>query len=155
MLVEVVGVLAVDGNTTNFILGIDPGRAKCGLALLDVSGNCVTRFVTPREKLGHNVLRLFQRYPFETVVLGDRTGSADAMHELHATFAATPQAKHVVVQFVPEHRSSEEGRQLYLLAHRKGWRRLVPIGLQCPPEPFDDYTAEVIARRYLSNLKSV
>ena len=42
-------------------------------------------------------------------------------------------------------------RELYFREHPpRGWRRLVPTGLQLPPVPVDDYAAILIARRFLA-----
>ena len=51
---------------------------------------------------------------------------------------------------VDEKYSTEEARELYWeLFPPKGWRRLIPLGLQTPPEPLDGYAAVVQARRFL------
>ncbi|HKM17981.1 MAG TPA: pre-16S rRNA-processing nuclease YqgF, partial [Limnochordia bacterium] len=31
----------------------------------------------------------------------------------------------------------------------RGWRRLLPVSLQTPPVPIDDYVAVILAQRYL------
>jgi hypothetical protein len=50
---------------------------------------------------------------------------------------------------VDETDTSYRARALYFADHPpRGWRRLVPLGLQLPPRPIDDYAALLIARRY-------
>ena len=57
----------------------------------------------------------------------------------------------VPVHLVDEYETSRRARELYFRDHPpRGWRRLVPTGLQLPPVPVDDYAAILIARRYLA-----
>jgi hypothetical protein len=53
---------------------------------------------------------------------------------------------------VDEHRSSEQGRRRYFRDNPpRGWRRLLPVGLQTPPRAYDDYVAVILAERYLAS----
>ncbi len=53
---------------------------------------------------------------------------------------------------IDEHRSSEQGRRRYFRENPpRGWRRLLPVGLQTPPRAYDDYVAVVLAERYLAS----
>ena len=57
---------------------------------------------------------------------------------------------------VDETRSTEEARDLYWeLFPPKGWRKLIPLGLQVPPEPLDGLAAVVQVRRFLQQQKEV
>ena len=58
------------------------------------------------------------------------------------------------LQLVGEAHSTEEARTLYWEVNPPtGWRRLLPLGLQVPPEPLDAYAAVVQVRRYLAQKK--
>ena len=51
---------------------------------------------------------------------------------------------------VDEKYSTEEAKTLYWkLFPPRGWRSLIPLGLQTPPEPLDGYAAVVQVRRFL------
>ena len=55
------------------------------------------------------------------------------------------------IHLVDEYETSREARGLYFAEHPpRGWRRLVPLGLQLPERPIDDYAAILIARRFLA-----
>ena len=124
------------------LLGLDPGTAKCGLALLAASGEVGFRAVVSLEALPEELRRLAALHPFERVALGSKTGS-ERVRELLRT--ALPG---VAVELVSEHRTTEEARQLYWKYHPpRGWRRLMPQGMLVPPEPVDGYAAELLARR--------
>lgn len=138
----------IGGQT--YIIGVDPGRAKCGVAVLRPDGFCITRRIFLWEDLAHDFLELIRHYPPDVVVLGDRTGSKEAHKRLEkALQEAEGMLASVPIREVTEHLSSVEARERYLIEHRRGWRRYIPLGLQTPPEPYDDYSAEVLARRYL------
>jgi hypothetical protein len=51
---------------------------------------------------------------------------------------------------ISEDNSSREGRRRFLETNRQGWRRLVPLGLQSPWRPYDDYVAVVLGERFLA-----
>jgi hypothetical protein len=57
----------------------------------------------------------------------------------------------VPVHIIDETDTTYRARALYFAEHPpRGWRRLLPLGLQVPPGPIDDYAAMLIARRYLA-----
>jgi len=127
------------------ILAIDPGRDKCGLALVAGSGACLRRAIVPRAEL----LPALRQWVAETgvalAVLGDRTGSRDALAEIRglAVFES--------IELVDEHRSTEEARQLYFREQpARGLARLIPAGLRSPRVPIDDFAAWVLGRRYMA-----
>jgi len=95
--------------------------------------------------VGGVVAELLDTYPQATLALGDRTAAKD----VRALLGEQAQARVVLVD---EHRSTEQGRQRYFEDNPpRGWRRLLPLGLQTPPCAYDDYVAVVIAERYLTS----
>lgn len=122
------------------ILAVDPGRRKCGLAVVNDQA-VLTKLVVPREKLLETVRCLLEAYPFSVIVVGDRTNSKIIRESLKPLG--------LPVETVDENRSTLEGRYRYLKDHTKGLWRLVPIGLRTPNQPYDDYVAVVIAERFL------
>jgi len=126
------------------ILAVDPGRDKCGIAVVSPAGEALTQEVVSAETLAARARELAGQYHIGAVVVGDRTGANAALEALQA---ALPQVETAAIN---EHRSTEEARRLYFREHPpRGWRRLLPTTLQTPPRPYDDYVALVLARRYL------
>ena len=126
------------------VVAVDPGREKCGVAVVSLDGAVLERAVLAPADLQTWLARVQQ--PVEAYVVGHRT----ARREVTAILAAmgVPEER---VWVVDEDRSSEEGRRRYWQANPpRGWRRLVPTGLQVPPEPYDDFVAVVLAERYLA-----
>jgi RNase H-fold protein (predicted Holliday junction resolvase) len=127
------------------ILAIDPGRGKCGLAVVSKTG-IVHRATVPRQDIVSVVKDCLDRFKgIDRVVLGDRTGSHELRAELEGVVGGIP------VSLVDEHLSTQEARRLYWQENPpRGWRRLMPLSLQVPPEPYDDLVAVVLARRYMA-----
>ncbi|NLM54051.1 MAG: RuvX/YqgF family protein [Firmicutes bacterium] len=124
------------------VLAIDPGTDKCGLAVVDRE-RVLRRWVAPRIQLLREVGSALGCYQLNLIVLGDRTGSARFRRELAQAFP------HVDIVAVDEHLSSVEARQRYWQENPpRGWRRFIPLGMQVPPEPFDDLVAVILAERY-------
>lgn len=131
----------------SLILAIDPGNQKCGLALVDLEGKVLEKKVIAAADLLEQVAALQQEYGFELIVLGDRTNSKKFKAKLHPL--GYP------VELVDEDQSSVEGRRRYLKDNVRGIKKLIPLGLQTPDQPYDDYVAVILAERYLSKVDSI
>lgn len=134
---------------TEVVVAVDPGRDKCGVAVVSVSGQVEEKAVVEAGRLAAFVSRILadRRYRIAAVAVGDGTATAAVVERLKA--AGVP-AEHIYL--VDEHRSSEVGRRRYWRDNPpRGWRRLIPVGLQVPPEPYDDYVAVELAFRYLAS----
>lgn len=127
------------------VLGIDPGRDKCGLAVVS-KGSVLVKEVVPRANYLVRVQSWVHQFGVEQIVIGDGTGSAKVVEEVKLNLPLVP------VTTVDERFSSEEARRRYWDDHpRRGLRKLLPVSMQVPPEPFDDYVAVILAERFLSS----
>jgi len=128
------------------VIAVDPGRGKCGLAAVRRDGDVIHQSVVPSTEVADAVARLLELYPGATLLLGNRTGARDVGAAIRARSAVSP-------VLVEEHGSTLQGRRRYFRDNpRRGWRRLLPLGLQTPPRPYDDYVAIILAERYLKSL---
>jgi len=129
--------------TPGALLAIDPGTEKCGVAVL-TAGEVMERRVVSPDDLLRVIGPWVIRHRIRTVVIGNRTG-ASRIRELVA--AAFP---HLSVHDVEEAGTTLEARRLYFADHPpRGWRRLLPLSLQLPPNAYDDYSAVALGRRFL------
>jgi RNase H-fold protein (predicted Holliday junction resolvase) len=131
------------------VLGIDPGRDKCGVAIC-APGRVVARAIVPPAGVPGLVARWAVEYHVDTVVVGGGTGSQGVMAALRNVSA--PQYRPAIA--VQEERATTlAARRRYFEDHpRRGWRLFLPISLQVPPEAYDDYAAAVIAERYIDRV---
>lgn len=126
------------------VLAIDPGRHKAGMAVVSSTRGLLVRCIEPASELAEAASRIASVHGVTTIVVGDRTASADTLLHLR-------EATNIPVVTVDEHRSSMEGREQYLRQNPgKGIARLLPLGLRSPDRPFDDYVAEILAGRYFA-----
>ncbi|HEV3090274.1 MAG TPA: hypothetical protein VGX91_02405 [Candidatus Cybelea sp.] len=125
------------------VLGVDPGRSKAGYAVVDGAGSIIQRGIASIEDLQSRLGAVVAANPIGAIALGRGTNSGP-VRALLAGFG-------LPIHWVDEFETSRAARTLYFTEHPpRGWRRLVPIGLQLPACPVDDYAAVVIARRFLA-----
>jgi RNase H-fold protein (predicted Holliday junction resolvase) len=130
------------------VLAIDPGRDKCGIALVAHENESETvhlRRVVPVAKMQEAIEELSQTYSFSHVVLGNSTASKQWRAKMEKWL---PDAQ---IFTVDESHSTYQARALYWETYPpRGWRRLLPLSLQEPPEPIDDFAAVILARRFFA-----
>jgi RNase H-fold protein (predicted Holliday junction resolvase) len=128
-------------------LAIDPGNAKCGIALVERDGRKVRLLygeIVSSDGLRERLLELDEEFAFDQVILGNGT----TFRAVQETVLETLPGKAIVV--VDERDTSILARERYWEYHpRRGWRRLLPSSLQVPPEPVDHYVALILAERAL------
>jgi len=126
-----------------WILVIDPGRAKFGLVIAH-DGTILDRRVIRANDLAGILREWKRRHTIDQVVLGDRTGLDTARRHLAVELPGIP------ISIVREENTTLLARRRYFADHPpRGWRRLLPLSMQVPPEPYDDYAAVIILERFL------
>lgn len=129
------------------ILAIDPGREKTGIAILKNS-DVLEHKIINSEELVQIIKSLLEKYIIKTIVMGNGTSSKKKYDLLKREFID----KDIVL--INEYRTTDEARKLYFQENPpKGWKKLIPLGVQVPPVPVDDYAAIVIGRKYLKDNK--
>ena len=132
------------------VVAVDPGREKCGLAVVDRQSGALWHQVTPTPELAKAVARQLETYSCRTVVLGDQTYSDEVRRSLG--FLLTEGRIDEIVE-VDEHGSTEVARSRYWRMNPpQGWRRFVPIGLLVPPCAIDDVAAIILGERYFQKI---
>jgi RNase H-fold protein (predicted Holliday junction resolvase) len=130
-------------NADEAVLGVDPGRSKVGYALLAASGAVMAAGIEPIESLPVCLHALVAGRRVTAIALGRGTNARSVKAALEPL--ALP------IHLIDEYETSRRARSLYFTEHPpRGWRRLLPTGLQLPERPIDDYAAILIARRFLA-----
>ena len=129
------------------ILGLDPGRQKCGLAIMGVDRILRYQEVVPVDAVLAKIGALRQQFPISTIVLGDQTGSKQWKNTL--TQLDDPPR----IMVVDERYSSLEARDRYWQMYPPtGLAKLMPQSLRTIPRPIDDIVAILLIERYLNRL---
>jgi RNase H-fold protein (predicted Holliday junction resolvase) len=139
-------------DTGRRLLGIDPGRSKCGLAVVAESREIEARSVVRVQDLPREVERLVREYEVGRIVLGSGTGSAKVSSVLTSML---DKLEGVELTEAPEKDTTLRARKLYFeINPARGWRRLLPPGMRIPPESYDDFSAAIIALDFLARRES-
>lgn len=130
------------------VLAIDPGNAKCGMALVrrrdEGDVELLWRAIAPRETVLSKIEEAHHIEPFSMVVVGAGTTSKSLVKEIRDN---RPDCGLLVID---EKDTTLQARERYWEhTPRSGWRRFVPASLQVPPEPVDDFVALILAERVL------
>ena len=129
------------------VAGIDPGRDKCGVAILTSSGEIKFQQVIETEKLQKIFLQLVKDFEIKIAILGNGTTHKSAKKILEEILP---------VKVIDEKHTTEEARKLYWKKNPPtGWRKILPVSMQVPPEPVDGIVAEILAKRFLEDEKNL
>lgn len=129
------------------ILGFDPGRQKCGFAVMGLDRNLFYHAVIAAGEAIATIQTLRSQYPISILVMGDQTSAQEWKQKL----LDLPDPLRVVL--VDERYSTLEARDRYWqMFPPKGLSRLLPIGLRMIDRPIDDIVAILLIERYLERL---
>ncbi len=131
------------------ILGFDPGKYKCGIALMAEEMQLHSHEVILSTDAIAIIQNLFKQFPIQLLVMGNQTTSRSWQQKLTA---ALPPSTQIVT--VDERYSSLEARDRYWQMYPPtGLTRLIPQGMRVPPRPVDDIVAIILIERYLDQAK--
>ena len=130
------------------ILGFDPGRDKCGLAVMGKQRQLLYHQVVSSQEAIATIQQLCQQFAIETIVMGDQTTAKSWKQKIGQNISPS-----LPIVLVDERYSSLEARDRYWQMYpAKGLERLIPQGLRQPPRPVDDIVAILLIERYLKGL---
>lgn len=133
-----------------FLLGIDPGSFKTGVAKVKPDGEVISAEWVETKTLPEVLQKLNVDYGgyIKAVIIGNGTNTKPVHKVLGQVFTTVP-----VIEIDEKH-STEQARTLYWQLNKPhGWRALLPEGLRVPPEPLDGYAAAVLVKRYIAKQK--
>lgn len=131
---------------TKLYLGVDPGRSKTGLALVDGAGKIVKLHIAESQNIDNEIVEFIKNSCPVQIVLGNGTNSRNIGESVKRVLPD------VMVTVVEEAHSTEEARALYWQENPpKGLKKLIPLGMLVPPVPLDAYAAVILVRRFLED----
>lgn len=130
----------------NPIISIDPGREKCGVAVVAKEAGVLWKQVVDTAQLIDVVKRLAAEFYSDRIVLGNGTSSDQVCNKLEMAFLE----ESMTLELVDEYRTTDDAKIRYWKENPpRGLKRLIPTSMQVPPVPVDDYVAVILAERYL------
>lgn len=130
------------------ILGFDPGRDKCGLAIMAHDRTLHYHQVVAAELAIATIEQLRQVHPISVLVIGNQT-TAKTWHQK----LQTELAPGLEITLIDERYSTlEAGERYWQMYPPQGLTRLIPPGMRTLPRPVDDIVAIVLIERYLNTL---
>ncbi len=129
-----------------FLLAIDPGTRKCGLAIIEVSQRRLLLLkIVNLDKLP-NILKLyFEEFMLKTIVIGDGTG-----YKIVKTIIEDMFGSKVKIYRVQERSTTLKARQLYVKMAKNPLDWLIRF-IKSFFVNLDDLSAYIIGLRYLNN----
>ncbi len=130
------------------IAALDPGREKCGLAVMTAEGEVLLQKVIETAQLEQEMQTVVREHGAGRLILGNGTTSRQAQERIAEALPA------LEICVVDEYRTTEQAKKEYWKAHPPtGWRRLLPVTMQVPPVPVDDFVAVILARRHIGEME--
>ncbi|MCL2924819.1 MAG: pre-16S rRNA-processing nuclease YqgF [Trichodesmium sp. MAG_R04] len=128
------------------ILGFDPGRDKCGIAIMDKNRQLHYNQVVDSAKITITITKLSQQFDINLIIIGDQTTSKIWQQNLTEIIS-----EKIPIIKIDERYSSLEARDRYWEIYPpQGFIRLVPPGMRIPPKAIDDIVAIILIERYLN-----
>ncbi|MBW4655603.1 MAG: Holliday junction resolvase RuvX [Kaiparowitsia implicata GSE-PSE-MK54-09C] len=130
------------------ILGFDPGRLKCGVAIMGLDRRLLLHQVVPAMEAIAIIQQLQQQYPISLLVMGDQTTAKQWKARLQTEL---PDPLRIIL--VDERYSTLEARDRYWqMFPPRGLQQWVPQRLRSISRPIDDIVAILLIERYLQRL---
>ncbi|HMA58653.1 MAG TPA: resolvase [Halanaerobiales bacterium] len=126
------------------LMGIDPGRNKCGIAIITEKGEEIKKEITETSNLSRKIEEVLSRFSISKCILGNGT-YADKVYNILQLLMDEEK-----IIFIEEEDST-------YIAERRYLKENPPLGLNFlnkiikfkPKKPLDDYTAVVLVDKYL------
>ncbi|MGD1914517.1 MAG: pre-16S rRNA-processing nuclease YqgF [Rivularia sp. (in: cyanobacteria)] len=130
------------------ILGFDPGRDKCGVAVMGLDRQLQYHEVVSACDAIATIEILYKKYPISLLVMGNQTTAKHWKQQIQEKLSPR-----VNIILIDERYTSLEARDRYWLMYPpKGLIKLLPKGMRTPPRPIDDIVAILLIERYLNRL---
>ena len=126
------------------ILGFDPGKDKCGVAVKKEGGELIYHEVISSQEVIISMDALCKKHGVKLLVMGNQTTSKQWKQRLQENLTTK-----VPIVMVDERNSTLEARDRYWEMYPpQGLKKLIPQGMRLPPRPVDDIVAILLIERF-------
>ncbi|MTI59237.1 MAG: pre-16S rRNA-processing nuclease YqgF [Firmicutes bacterium] len=127
------------------LLAIDPGRDKCGIAVMTGDAAVLFQEIVATEKIESYLLELLNRYKIEEVVLGNGTFSEEIARKIEKNYD-------LPLMLIKEAYTTLAAEERYRQVHYSSIKRFFLSFIKWKPSyPVDDYAAVILGERYLKD----
>jgi RNase H-fold protein (predicted Holliday junction resolvase) len=138
-----------------YILGIDPGNYKIGIAILDTKNNTIIyKNITKIFNFLDVIQTMINEYEIIKIVLGNGTGYKKVLFLINSLNSLQNFNKNLSVEIISEHNTTFQARKLYV-NEAKNWLAKLIRFIKSFFIDIDDYSAIVILQKYLANLNKI
>ncbi len=135
-------------NDNPVIIGFDPGRDKCGIAVMGVNGQLHYHEVVAASEAIATIQQLQHQFSVSLLVMGDQTTAKKWKQKLQLELVES-----LNIVLVDERYTTLQARDRYWEMYPpQGLTKLLPKGMRNPPRPIDDIVAILLIERYLSRV---
>jgi|LDZU01.1.fsa_nt_gi RNase H-fold protein (predicted Holliday junction resolvase) len=128
------------------VLAIDPGKKKCGIAVVDNKLHFIEGAIVENKELIHKIGMYLEKHSIRHIVVGSGTNSREIKKRINNKVSG------INIIEIPEKDSTIEARKRYFDYHPPaGFLKLFPKTFLIPPRPYDDFAALIIAERFFKN----
>ncbi len=132
----------------SYYLGFDPGRDKCGLAIMTDAKQVICHEIVLADNALTVISQWLREYPIQALIIGNQTTSKLWQDKLKQGLTQL-----VEIKTVNERNSTLEARDRYWqMFPPQGLTKLLPPGLRQPPRPIDDIVAILLVERFLNSV---
>jgi RNase H-fold protein (predicted Holliday junction resolvase) len=132
-------------KTQSTILGFDPGRDKCGVAVMGIDRKLYHHEVVPAKQVITRISDFRTTFSISRIVMGNQTTAKTWKQQLEQGLNPS-----LDIILVDERYTTLAARDRYWqMFPPRGLTSLVPKGLRQPPRVIDDIVAILLIERYL------
>ncbi|MEJ6951238.1 pre-16S rRNA-processing nuclease YqgF [Natronospora cellulosivora (SeqCode)] len=126
----------------NLVLAIDPGRDKCGLAIINQKKDVLYKNIIKTELISSYLKDLNNKHNIDIVILGNGTYSRKISQEVNSHMDCP-------FRLIDEAYTTIEAERRYREENYRGWCRFFNFIKWKPSRSVDDYVAIILAERFL------
>lgn len=128
------------------VLAIDPGKRKCGIAVVNNKLQFIKGEVVENKELIYKIGMHLEKHNISNILIGSGTNSGEIKKRIKEKFSG------IIIIEISEKNSTMQARKRYFDYYPPvGFLKIFPKSFLIPPCPFDDFAALIIAERFFKN----
>ena len=128
------------------VLAIDPGKRKCGIAVVNNKLQFIKGEVVENKELIYKIGMHLEKHNISNILIGSGTNSGEIKKRIKEKVSG------IIIIEISEKNSTMQARKRYFDYYPPvGFLKIFPKSFLIPPCPYDDFAALIIAERFFKN----